>query len=183
MMQKKSNVNNFKFSKLEDTLVKLVPLKETDFDQLYQVASDPGIWEQHPNSDRYQRDVFRQYFEQSRSSGSPYLIIEQATGQLIGATCLYKLEPEHSQIAIGYTFLARQYWGRRYNRAVKILLINFIFDHVDKVVFHIGNQNIRSQNAILKLGALKTGEFYFEHNGRPSPHSEYLIKKEDWRKT
>ena len=48
---------------LENELVKLVPLKQEDFDILYQVASDPLIWEQHPDRFRYKKDVFEKYFE------------------------------------------------------------------------------------------------------------------------
>ena len=35
---------------LENENVKLLPLQEDDFEVLYQVASDPLIWEQHPLS-------------------------------------------------------------------------------------------------------------------------------------
>ena len=44
---------------LSNDSVILIALKETDFDQLFTVASDPLIWEQHPNKLRYQKDVFQ----------------------------------------------------------------------------------------------------------------------------
>ena len=47
---------------LENENVKLVPLQETDFERLYDVASDPLIWEQHPNKDRYKREIFQTFF-------------------------------------------------------------------------------------------------------------------------
>ena len=44
---------------LQNELIKLVPLHENDFEELYEVASDPLVWEQHPNKLRYQREVFQ----------------------------------------------------------------------------------------------------------------------------
>lgn len=37
---------------LENDKAILYPLQEEDFEALYAVASDPLIWEQHPNKDR-----------------------------------------------------------------------------------------------------------------------------------
>ncbi|MFN5795437.1 MAG: GNAT family N-acetyltransferase, partial [Bacteroidota bacterium] len=57
-------------------------------------------------------------------------------------------------IAIGYTFLAKKFWGGFINSSLKKLMIKYAFDSVDKIYFHVGSQNIRSQKAIEKLGAL-----------------------------
>ena len=161
---------------LENELVKLVPLKEEDFDRLLKVASDPLIWEQHPAKDRYKREVFRSYFDSAVASGSAFLILENSTGELIGSTRYYDYKPELSRIAIGYTFITKEFWGGKYNAAVKKLMLDYAFDFVDSVVFHIGPTNFRSQQAILKIGATKIGEE--EYNGisqfvyeiRKNPH-------------
>src|SRR6266568_1905515 len=47
---------------LRGDLLELRPLQPEDFPELYAVASDPLIWEQHPASDRYKEDVFRGFF-------------------------------------------------------------------------------------------------------------------------
>jgi RimJ/RimL family protein N-acetyltransferase len=47
---------------LENELLSLRPLRPEDFHDLYAVASDPLIWEQHPSSGRYQDEVFRKFF-------------------------------------------------------------------------------------------------------------------------
>ena len=54
-----SNTKNWQPELLEDTILKIVPLIETDFDRLFEVASDPLIWEQHPTHDRYKKEVFQ----------------------------------------------------------------------------------------------------------------------------
>jgi RimJ/RimL family protein N-acetyltransferase len=162
---------------LEDDLVKIVPLKENDFDILFVVASDPLIWEQHPTKDRYKKEVFQVYFDSAVSSGSAFLLLEKATSELMGSTRYYDYHPEQSRIAIGYTFLARKFWGGEYNRAVKKLLLDYAFEFVDSVIFHIGPTNIRSQKAILKIGAKKIGEVLYDGK----QHFEYEIRKADWR--
>jgi len=166
---------------LEDSIVKLVPLAASDFENLFAVASDPLIWEQHPAKDRYKKDVFQLYFDGAVSSGSAFLITDKLTGQVIGSTRYYDYKPEKSGIAIGFTFLARQYWGGLYNKSAKKLLLDYAFQFVDNVYFHIGPDNIRSQRAILKIGAAKINEVEIENNGQKSLHYEYLVQKQDWK--
>lgn len=61
-------------------LLLLRPLRPEDWAALFAVASDPLIWAQHPDSDRYQEDVFRQFFADALNSGGALVAIEQATG-------------------------------------------------------------------------------------------------------
>ncbi|KAB2878593.1 GNAT family N-acetyltransferase [bacterium] len=130
---------------LEDEILKIVPLIDRDFESLFEAASDPLIWEQHPTSDRYKREVFQLYFDEAISGKTAFLIIDKSTNKVIGSTRYYDYKPENSSIAIGYTFLARPYWGGLYNKSSKKLLIDYAFQFVDKIYFHIGANNIRSQ--------------------------------------
>lgn len=171
---------NWQPGDLEDGLVKLVPLSENDFEALFQVASDPLIWEQHPMKDRYKREVFQLFFDGAVSSKTAFLIRDKTSKEIIGSTRYYDHKYENSSIAIGYTFLSRKYWGGRYNRAVKKLLLDYAFSFIDNVYFHIGPDNIRSQLATIKIGAKKIGEVNFGHYGQNSLHYEYLLAKEAW---
>ena len=47
---------------LKGDLLELRPLCAEDFRDLYAVAADPLIWEQHPCKDRYQEEVFTSFF-------------------------------------------------------------------------------------------------------------------------
>lgn len=172
--------NEFKIQELEGGIVRLIPLTESDFEALYEVASDPLIWEQHPSSDRYKREVFKSYFDDAISSQTAFVIIDELSDNIIGSTRYYDYKPEERSIAIGYTFLARAYWGGLYNKSTKKELLNFAFQFVDKVYFHIGPRNIRSQQAILKIGAKKIGDYALNSNGQKLMHFEYLIEKKDW---
>lgn len=162
---------------LENDILKIIPLVETDFANLFKVASDPLIWEQHPATDRYKLEEFKIYFDGAISGKSSFKIIDKLTNAIIGSTRFYEYKPENSSVAIGYTFLAKEYWGGVYNKSAKKLLIDYAFQFVDKIYFHIGATNFRSQMAITKIGAIKTNEIDFDNNGQPFPHFEYLIQK------
>lgn len=167
---------------LQNNFVKLEPLKETDFEKLYAVANDPLLWEQHPNKDRYKREVFEVFFKGALESKGAYLIYDIKTNELIGSSRYYDLDKEKSSITIGYTFFARSHWGGTYNRAAKEVMLEHAFVHVDQVYFHIGAVNIRSQKAIEKLGAQKIGEVEMEYYGETSKlNFIYAITKLNWK--
>lgn len=163
---------------LENDLVRVIPLKQDDFEALYQVASDPLVWEQHPNKDRYKREVFQNFFDGAMQSGGAFKIIDNASGKVIGSTRFYDLDIENKSILIGYTFYGRDYWGSSYNPQVKKLMLDYAFQFLDKVYFHIGAQNIRSQKAIERIGAIKVREITVAYHGEPEKlNFEYVILK------
>ncbi|KAA9340641.1 GNAT family N-acetyltransferase [Adhaeribacter soli] len=167
--------------KLENDKVSLTPLAEVDFDSLYAVASDPKIWEQHPNKDRWKQDVFRTFFDGALQSKGAFKITDKATGKIAGSTRVYDYNEQDKSILIGYTFLGREFWGKGINTSVKAVLLNYLFRFVSRVYFHIGAVNTRSQIAIGRLGAEKIGEQEIAYFGElPKLNYIYRIKKEDW---
>jgi RimJ/RimL family protein N-acetyltransferase len=163
---------------LKGELIELRPLKPTDWDELFAVASDPLIWEQHPEQDRYTEDVFRVYVRGALESGGAFVIIDRQTQQIIGSTRFYGYDPDKSEIEIGWTFLARKYWGGRYNAEMKRLLLDHAFRFVENVVFLIGENNVRSQKAIEKVGATKVGIATRTYGNRPPARNvKYVIRK------
>ncbi|AZI39688.1 GNAT family N-acetyltransferase [Epilithonimonas vandammei] len=143
---------------LENENVKLVPLNPNDFEELFSVASDPKIWEQHPNKDRYQREVFEKFFQGAIESKGAFKIMDKSSNEVAGSTRFYDYNPKENSIFIGYTFYATKFWGSKLNPQVKKLMLDYIFQFVDKVNFHVGKDNIRSQKAMEKLGAKKVDE-------------------------
>ena len=174
---------NFNFQPiLENGKVILYPLQEYDFEALYAVASDPKIWEQHPNKDRWKKDVFRTYFEGAIQSKGAFKIIDKPTGKLAGSTRIYDYNEQENSILIGYTFFAAEYWGKGINHSVKALMLDYLFRFVSHVYFQIGAENIRSQIAIGRLGAKKVGEQEVVYFGEsPKLNFVYRIGKEEWQ--
>ena len=138
-------------------LLMLRPLRVDDFDELYAVASDPLVWEQHPDSNRYKRDVFEGFFQGAVESGGAFTALDLADSRVIGSSRYHGYDPERSEVEIGWTFLARSHWGGRYNGEMKELMLRHAFKFVESVVFLIGPTNIRSQRAIQRIGAIRDG--------------------------
>jgi RimJ/RimL family protein N-acetyltransferase len=164
--------------RLKNELIQLIPLQETDFEELYTVASDPLVWEQHPNELRYQHEVFQNYFEGAMLSKGAFLIRDTKTNEVVGSSRYYDYNESDNSILIGYTFIGRKFWGNGYNKALKKIMLDYAFEQVNKVYFHIGAFNLRSQKAIEKIGAVKVDEFEVEYYGEDSKlNFVYLIEK------
>ena len=142
---------------LKGELLELRPLRQEDFPELYSVASDPLIWEQHPSNDRYKEEVFREFFREALESGGALVALDSRDGRMIGSSRFHAYDEEKSEIEIGWTFLARSYWGGVYNGEMKQLMLRHAFRFVNSVVFLVGPQNLRSQKALEKIGGVRVG--------------------------
>lgn len=173
-------ISNFNFQPdfLENEISKLIPLEEKHFDALFEAASDPLIWEQNPAKDRYTREGFKTFFDIIITK-NPFLILDKQTNEIMGTSSFYDYNPERSSVGIGYTFITRKYWGGPYNKSNKKLMMEYAFQHVNSVLFHVGAENFRSQKAVLKLGAEKINELTFIVNGAEVPYFEYELKKKE----
>lgn len=167
---------------LEDEILILRPLKEQDLDDLYKVAADPLIWEQHPSKDRCKRDVFELFFKEGMASGGAFAVMDKKTGQIIGSTRFHPVSAAENAIEIGWTFLAREYWGGRYNSAMKTLMLTYAFRFVENVLFYIGDANLRSQKAVEKIGGERiTALDGIALEGRSNATVIYHITKSSWK--
>lgn len=142
---------------LKGTLINLRPLKPEDYEALFSVASDPLIWEQHPVKDRCTDAGFKLFFQEALNSGGALVVRDNKTGKVIGSSRYHGYDPEKNEVEIGWTFLARVYWGGTYNAEMKTLMIEHAFKHVTTVVLLIGPDNLRSRRAAEKIGAHLSG--------------------------
>jgi RimJ/RimL family protein N-acetyltransferase len=168
---------------LGNAWIRLQPLRSEDFAPLYAVASDPLLWEQHPSRNRYQQDVFANYFKGAMESGGALLVLDHHSGAVLGSSRYYDWDEAARSVAIGYTFIARSHWGRNYNRWLKTLMLDHALHFADTVIFHVGANNMRSRMAMQKLGATLIGETAMSYYGEPSHLNViYRIDKADWQR-
>ena len=151
---------------LQGDLVGARPLRPADFEALHQVARDPLIWAQHPARDRHRRDVFARFFADSLASGGA-LAVTSPEGHIIGSSRYHRVDEGCDEVEIGWTFLARSYWGGQANGELKRLMVEHAFRFVGRVVFLAGPDNRRSQRALEKIGAVRAGTRR-DASGRPS---------------
>lgn len=140
---------------LMSDLLTLRPLSADDLEPLYAIASDPAVWEQHPSKDRTQEPVFRRWFDDALASGGALVAIDAATGGVIGTSRYVLRSPD--EVEIGWTFLARERWGGFWNGELKRLMLEHAFRTVPLVRFTVHSDNIRSQRAVIRLGATRVG--------------------------
>jgi RimJ/RimL family protein N-acetyltransferase len=83
----------------------------------------------------------------------------RATGRAIGSTRLLDVRPADRQVEIGSTFLARDCWRTPANTESKYLLLTYCFERLEcvRVALKTDGRNVRSQEAIARLGAVREG--------------------------
>jgi RimJ/RimL family protein N-acetyltransferase len=138
---------------LKGTLLELRPLRRSDYDSLREAASDPLIWEQHPERERWREEVFAPYFARQLASGGSLVVLDARSGEVVGHSRFHGYDPVRGEVEIGWTFLVRSRWGGTYNRELKRLMLGHAFRFVDRVVFLVAPENVRSQRSLEKLGA------------------------------
>lgn len=143
--------------RLAGALVEVRPLRADDFAALAEAASDPLIWEQHPD-DRHLPERFRLFFDEHLASGGALAVLDRRDGRMVGTTRFHGYDAERSEVEIGWTFLRRSHWGGAVNGELKRLLLTHAFGTVETVVFLVHAENRRSRRAVEKLGAVEAGE-------------------------
>ncbi|MDB5250902.1 MAG: family N-acetyltransferase [Flaviaesturariibacter sp.] len=155
---------NIDTSLLSGSFVTLDILKPEDLPALRLLARDGRIWEYTKTlliNDTYdeQFDSYAAAALDPRNTGGQvsFVMRETATGELMGMTRYYRLEPAHKRVSIGYTWYAPTWWGRVHNKECKLLLLQYAFETLgfQRVEFEVAHQNLRSQKAVAKIGGVK----------------------------
>lgn len=148
---------------LEGTTIKLVPMDESHVEGLARVLRNPNIWEftwRKITSDEQVQDLITTAFvNQNNGSQIPFVIIEQATGQIVGTTRIMHPDMVHRNAEIGCTWISPEYWRTSVNTEAKSLLLHYCFEELKliRVEFTVVKTNLRSQRAVERLGAVKEG--------------------------
>jgi RimJ/RimL family protein N-acetyltransferase len=162
--------------RLANRHVILRPLEPDDFAALYAAAADPLIWEVHPAHDRWQEPVFARFFADALANGGALVAIDPETGAVIGSSRFDAERAEPGEIEIGWTFLVRSHWGGTTNAAMKALMVGHALTHFDRVMFMIGETNVRSRRALEKIGGTLTDRTHTTNlAGVPVRHVIYTI--------
>ena len=170
-------------------MVDLIPLEEEHFDELFAVASDRELWNLIP-VDCSERETFYPTYRfalAERESGNqyPFVIRHKATGKLIGSTRLFEIFPADRKLEIGWTWIAKQFWGTGINLECKLLLMTFCFEQLkaNRVQLKTKDTNIRSRKAIEKIGGVFEGilrKDRVQSDGTTRNAAYYSILDDEW---
>ena len=140
-----------------------IPLKKKHLNGLMEAGKYPEIWEhlQMHVSNINEMENFINIALTNRDNGTeiPFCIIDQLTNKVVGSTRFLDLRLQHKSLEIGSTWLSPEVWATNFNTECKYLLLKFCFEDMGliRVQFKTDNLNLRSQKAILKLGASYEG--------------------------
>jgi len=165
---------------LEGERLLLRPLRQSDWDALYAVAADRELWAMHPSHDRWQEPVFREFFADALAQGGALAVIDKSTGEIIGSSRFQEYDPaQGGSVEIGWTFLARSHWGTGLNAEMKRLMLEHAFRFVRRARFLVGEDNMISRKAMVRIGGVLTGERTTETRvGRAVEHLVFEIDRE-----
>jgi RimJ/RimL family protein N-acetyltransferase len=133
--------------------VQLRPARPEDWSELFAAASDPAIWAGHPAHDRWREPVFRAFFAEGLASAGMLVAIEPGSGAIICSSRYDLARVAAGEVEVGWTFLVRRHWGGTTNHAMKALMVGHALEQVERVIFVIGETNLRSRTAIARIGA------------------------------
>jgi len=169
---------------LEGERLWLRPLEPNDWDALFEIASDRELWAMHPSHDRWQEPVFRAFFEDALARGGALAVVCKASGAVIGTSRFQEYDPAgEGQVEIGWSFIARPYWGLGYNAEFKQLMLEYALRHVDRVIFRVGAENEISRRAMANIGGRLTGEtFMADRADGPMEHVVFEITREQFQR-
>ncbi|MEK4350600.1 GNAT family N-acetyltransferase [Paenibacillus sp. FSL R5-0475] len=148
---------------LEGNTVKLIPMDDSHVEGLARVLRNPNIWEftwRKITSDEQVQDLITTAFaNQNNESQIPFVILEKATGQIVGTTRIMHPDLVHRNAEIGCTWISPEYWRTSVNTEAKSLLLHYCFEELKliRVEFTVVKTNLRSQRAVERLGAVKEG--------------------------
>jgi RimJ/RimL family protein N-acetyltransferase len=154
----------------------LRPLLDSDHDAFVAVASDPLIWEEHPESDRATAAKVEQFFADALASGGAVVLVT-GDGEIVGSSRFEAPDEARDRILIDHTFLARPYWTLEDYLEVKSLLFDHAFATFGTIELRVGVDNTRTRHAVEDF----LGAVYVETASTPlGDHAVYELSRDAW---
>lgn len=148
---------------LDGQHTRLEPLTLAHQEALIAAAADGELWNSTVTIVPT-RETMACYIEvalaaQARGNELPFVIIRKSSGEVVGTTRFYEIEPNDRRLAIGYTWVSRSAQRTAVNTEAKLLLLTQAFEHwqFNRVEFITDVLNQQSRAAILRLGAKEEG--------------------------
>jgi RimJ/RimL family protein N-acetyltransferase len=170
---------------LAGTHVRLEPVDERHVPSLLDAAADPDVFRWLPWPQPHDEDGMRATIDAVRAMAIPFAQVEVASGRAVGMTCFLDVQPANRTIEVGGTWLGRPWWRTAINTEAKLLMLGHAFDDlgVNRVAIKTDARNTRSQEAILRLGAVREGVLR-RHMVRPDGSLRdtvmFSVIREEW---
>lgn len=154
-----------------------------------EVAYDDRIWRymlaRVKAGDDLQRWLEAALREKEAGTCLPWVTVLKSDGRVIGSTRFIDLDLKHRTTELGHTWLAPLYHGAGLNAEVKLLQLRYAFDDLglNRVALKTHHENLQSQAAMRKIGAVQEGTFrnhYLMPDGSTRHSVCFSIIREEW---
>jgi len=139
--------------------VRLEPAGEEHVEALLEAAQDDEVWAWLPwHRPRTAEDV-RAILAEARRAMIPFAQVEVASGRPVGWTTYLDVQPANRGVEVGGTWIGKPWWRTAINTEAKLLMLGHAFEDcgAHRVQLKTDIRNIRSQEAIARLGAVREG--------------------------
>lgn len=174
---------------LEDDLVRIEPLEEAHYQLLLPTAMQKEIWEFTTAKINSPED-FRKYFdtalqEKQQKRSYPFAYFNKQTQQYVGSTRYGNIDFANRRLEIGWTWIHPKMQGTGFNKHCKFLLLSYGFKQLqlNRIELKTSHLNLKSQNAMLKIGATREGVFrnhIINEDGSIRHNHFFSFIKEEW---
>lgn len=174
---------------LENEIVRLIPMEKCHIEGIYAAAHDQIIWD-HMSVDLTEKFAVEQYVQDAqkkKAAGTDFafVIADARTDEIIGATWFLDIALPHKRLEIGSTWLSPKSWRTNINTNCKYLLLGYCFEELglNRVQIKTGHENMRSQRAIERIGAVKEGvlrNHMVRRDGTIRHTVMYSVTNEEW---
>jgi len=177
-------------TELSSDLVELIPLTLEHADEFYAAGHDPSLWRwvspYHCRDLTSARAWVKQSLDKIASKEHiAFVIVDRASGQLVGSTRFCAIDHENKGIEIGFTFITPKFQRGHVNSHAKFLMLRQAFESFGaiRVQFKTHHLNQKSRNAIARLGASFEGVIRNQRilaDGSRRDTAQFSITDDDW---
>jgi RimJ/RimL family protein N-acetyltransferase len=178
---------------LENSRVRLTPLKMADFDNLISFATnDSELWT-YALMEASSPEKLKIYIEKAlegrqNKNSYAFMVFDKQTNKYAGSTRFYDIQVENATLNLGFTWYGQEFQGTGINKNCKYLLLEFAFDvlKMERVEFRADNKNQRSINAMKSIGCVVEGVLrsnMYKPNGERRDTIVLSILKDEWKST
>ena len=175
---------------LENNIVKLSPLKESDLDNLVHFSiNQPELWKysliQENSPEKMNIYIQKALSDRKNKNSYAFSVFDKRTNKYAGSTRFYDIQIENATLQLGYTWYGKDFQGTGINKNCKYLLLEFAFEtlKMERVEFRADNENQRSINAMKSIGCIVEGVLRnntYKANGGRRDSIILSILKDEW---
>ena len=165
--------------------VRLEPVGDEHLDDLLEAAQDDEVWAWLKWHRPSTREEMAAIVADADDAALRMAQVDVASGRAVGFTNYMDVSDAHRTLEVGGTWIGRPWWRTAVNTEAKLLMLGHAFDDLgaNRVALKTDINNVRSQEAIARLGAQREGVIrnqYVRKDGTLRDTVLFSVIAEEW---